>query len=85
MARPYLNVTSDVRSYILLSFKSVKNAKKNYGEKENTTAEFFTNPGLKQRGEREANKASRHSTSAPLVPPGARGPGYTSATVFLSM
>ena len=46
---------------------------------------FYTNPGLKQRGEPKAYKASSHSTSAPLVPPGAWGPGYTSATVFLCM
>jgi hypothetical protein len=82
---PYLNVTLGVRSCIFLSFESVKTAKKLWREG-NTTAEFFyTNPGLKQRGEPKAYKASSPSTSAPLVPPGAREPGYTSATVFLCM
>jgi len=75
MARPYLNVTLGVRSCIFLSFESVKTAKKLWREG-NTTAEFFyTNPGLKQRGEPKAYKASSHSTSAPLVPLAREGRG----------
>ena len=62
MERPYLNVTLGVRSYIFLSFESVKTAKKLWREG-NTTAEFFI---LTRAWSKEENR--RH-TRLPVTPP----------------